>query len=152
MNDAVMLDTSILGMIAHPNANPPVTKWIADLLAAGVRVILPEIADYELRRELIVAGLKKSLIRLDELKAELEFMPLTSEVMKLAAQLWADSRSRGKKTADDKELDGDAILAALALTAGAIVATTNIGHLGQWVTAKNWPDIQPPADPASGEE
>ena len=146
MNDAVMLDTSILGLIAHPKANPPIVQWIADLLSAGVRVIIPEIADYELRRGFLVADLKKSLVRLDELKLELEFMPLTSEVMKLAAQFWADSRKRGKQTADDKELDGDAILASLARTVGnrTIVATTNIGHLDQWVDARNWQDIKPP--------
>jgi predicted nucleic acid-binding protein len=60
-----------------------------------------------------------------------------------AAELWADARRRGNPTADPKELDADVILAAMALEAGAIVATENVGHLSRYVTAKHWRDIAP---------
>lgn len=45
-------------------------------------------------------------------------------------------------TADPKDLDGDVILAAQALESGGIVATDNVGHLGRYVTAKNWRDVR----------
>ena len=55
MNDAVVLDSGPLGVLCNPNnhAQPvAIRAWVAALLAAGRRVIIPEIADYEVRREL----------------------------------------------------------------------------------------------------
>ncbi len=45
-----------------------------------------------------------------------------------AAELWAESRSLGKPTADRKELYGNVILAAQALQIGGTVVTENPGH------------------------
>ena len=52
----------------------------------------------------------------------------------------------GRPTADPKAPDADGILAARAeLAAGAgdgvIVATTNVGHLGRFVDAREWTKI-----------
>ncbi len=152
MIDAVPLDTSTLGMIAHPKANADITNWYTGLLAAGVRVIIPEIADYELRREFLhkIDKMKKSLERLDELKETLEYLPIDTETWQLAASLWAEARIRGHPTADPKELDGDALLAAQALrlvkVSGqddyeVVIATDNVGHLDQWVNARRWTEI-----------
>jgi predicted nucleic acid-binding protein len=58
-----------------------------------------------------------------------------------AAELWADARRHGVPTADPRELDGDAILAAQALQAQAIVVTDNVRHLSRFVEAKSWTDI-----------
>lgn len=69
------------------------------------------------------------------------YAPLTTEVMLKAAELWAEARRRGQPTADPKELDGDVILAAQALQAGAVVATDNVGHLSLFVEAKSWREI-----------
>ena len=65
----VLLDSGPLGRIAHPRRRPDVDTWLKDLLRAGVRVILPEIADYEVRRNLLVAGLHRSVAELDALKS-----------------------------------------------------------------------------------
>lgn len=64
-----------------------------------------------------------------------------------AAQLWAEARRRGRPTADPKALDGDVILAAQATLVAeegneVIVATTNVGHLSQFVDAREWRLIQ----------
>lgn len=59
MNDAVVLDSTPLGILCNPRNTPQVLdcrQWLADLLAAGRRVIVPEITDYEIRRELIRLG------------------------------------------------------------------------------------------------
>ncbi len=73
------------------------------------------------------------------MKIMLDTGPLT---MLQAAQFWAESKWKGKPTADDKELNGDVILAAQAKQVGAIIATENVGHLSQLVNAKHWKEIK----------
>ncbi len=87
--------------------------------------------------------------RLDQLKAAITYRPITTEVMLKAAELWAEARRRGRPTADPKVLDGDVILAAQATLVAVegkgnevIVATTNVGHLSQFVDACKWRLIQ----------
>lgn len=141
MISTVILDSGPLGRIAHPRPNPEIAQWLSGLLTSGVVVLLSEITDYEVRRNLLLEGLTRSVARLDELKETLPYMPLTTQVMLRAAALWADARKRGQPTADPRELDGDVILAAQAEQAGAVVATENIGHLSRFVEARNWRDI-----------
>jgi predicted nucleic acid-binding protein len=105
--------------------------------------MLPEITDYEVRRELLRVGKVASIRRLDLLKAAITYRPITTEVMLKAAELWAEARKRGRPTADPKALNGDVILAAqatLVVEEGneVIVATTNVGHLSQFVDAREW--------------
>jgi hypothetical protein len=66
--------------------------------------------------------------------------------MLLAADFWAQARRQGRKTADNKALDGDVILAAQAsllthLGDNIVVATTNVKHLSLFVDARLWQDI-----------
>ena len=137
----IILDTGPLGKIAHPRRNPEVTAWFDRLLAAGYRVILPEIADYEVRRELLLAGLTRSIERLDRLKQVLTYSPLTTDAMLRAAELWTAARREGQPTADRQALDGDVILAAQAEQLGGIVATDNVRHLARYVDAREWREI-----------
>ncbi len=104
------------------------------IAAAGARVVVPEIADYEVRRELIRNNATAGLGRLDKLGRALDYAAITTAVMRKAAELWALAHRAGIPTADLKALDGDCILAAQALLAkGATddvtVATSNVGHL-----------------------
>ncbi len=147
MTDMVLLDAGPLGKIAHPNATPDVRDWLQNLLVQGVHIIIPEIADYEVRRELLRAGKTASVARLDELKSTLEYLPLTTEMMLRAAAFWAQARQQGQATADPKALDGDVILAAQATIAGSaaasyVVATTNLDHLAQFTNAQLWDQIR----------
>ena len=148
MSAAVVLDATPLGLLSHPRNPPPVAacrQWLADLSAAGRRVIVPEIADYEVRRELIRLGSKNGLINLDKLGLQLEYLPLSTAAMRLAAELWAQARSAGRPTTSDPALDADVILAAQALTMSTpvIVATGNPGHLNRFVSAELWSNIAP---------
>jgi len=52
----IMLDTSPLGRIAHPEPNPEAVFRLQHVLDEGGLVFLPEIADYELRRNFFVGG------------------------------------------------------------------------------------------------
>jgi predicted nucleic acid-binding protein len=141
MPATVMLDSTPLGKLAHPTPSVDAKQWLVSHITAGSKLIIPEIADYEVRRSFLLARLRASIARLDELKRLLVFQPITTSVMLRAADLWADSRRRGRPTADPRELDGDVILAAQAIEAGAIVATENVGHLGRYVTAADWRTI-----------
>jgi predicted nucleic acid-binding protein len=143
MSKPVMLDSGPLGRVAHHQPPPAITAWLRSLLVAKRDVIIPEISDYEIRRSLILHGRVKSLAVLDGFKHSLTYQPITTNVMLRAAALWADARSRGKATADPKELDADVILAAMTMEAGAIIATENVGHLSRYATALHWKDIDP---------
>ena len=114
----------------------------------GLLIVLPEIVDYEVRRELIRSGKKRSVERLDALRRELHYSPITTEAMRKAAELWADARGMGHATADDKALDADVILAAQALQFSGhgdaiTVATTNVAHLSRYLDAQEWQKISP---------
>ena len=120
-------------------------RWVNDLLNAGRRVILPEAADYELRRELLRIDSTNGLDNLDQMASKLEYLPLTTLVMRQAAKLWAEARKAGKPTAPMEALDCDAIIAsqALSLNAPVIVATENPGHISRFVPADSWTNIRP---------
>lgn len=147
-----VLDSSIVSRLVHP-ARPqyrPVARWIdgfLDRAKAPERVVLPEIADFEVRRKLIHLVRKgqasdRSLVRLDELASTLEYLPLNTVTMRRAAELWADARFRGQPTAPEHELDSDVVLAAQALEVGGTVVTTNPRHLGRYVAVESWAEIE----------
>lgn len=80
-------------------------QWLRRLLERGRRIVIPEIADYEVRRELIRARKQPGIKRLDALEASLDYLPLTTAAMRRAAALWAEIRQEGLPTADSKALD-----------------------------------------------
>jgi predicted nucleic acid-binding protein len=148
MNEAVVLDATPLGILCHPRNPAPVRscrRWAADLVAAGRRVIVPEIADYEVRRESLRRKSRIALSNLDKLGSQLEYLPITTAAMRLAAELWAQARSAGQPTAPDPAIDADVILAAQAITLQTpiIVATGNPTHLSRYVAAELWSNITP---------
>jgi hypothetical protein len=55
-------------------------------------VLLPEIADYEVRRELLRAKKTQGLAHLDALGSLLEYLPITTSAMRQAALFWAQAR------------------------------------------------------------
>lgn len=150
MSRLILLDSGPLGMVTNPKAKGiplDCQLWLKSLLRRGERVAVPEIADYEVRRELLRAGLLQSLRRLDDLKQALEYIPIQTDTMLLAAELWAEARRIGQPTADDKALDGDVILSAQARVlcnemTEVVVATTNVAHLSRFVTALDWRSIE----------
>ena len=83
-----------------------------------------------------------SLKRLDEYHSILQYLPIETATMKLAAQLWAESRLKGEPTAEATALDGDVILAAQAKLCDGIVLTTNKRHLSRFVPVADWESYQ----------
>lgn len=147
-NRLVILDAGPTWLAGKARGRPDADAchaWIGRLKADGAEFAVPEIARYEVRRELFRAGSVGGLRRLDHLHPGMTFLPITSEIMDIASELWAHVRRAGLPTAHDEGLDGDAILAATAIVAGlavdeAIIATTNVWHLARFpgVVAADW--------------
>jgi hypothetical protein len=89
----------------------------------------------------------RSLRKLNWLATIVEYLPITTEVMHRAAELWATARQWGQPIAGDKAIDSDMILVAQTiLLRGSrkeetVIATTNIGHLARFTAARIWQDI-----------
>lgn len=149
MSRNVVLDTGVLSLLTHPNPLPEVQQcrqWLIGLLTAGDPVILPEIADYELRRKLLHINSQTSLRRLDALPQQLVYLPISTEMWRKAAELWAAARHQGRLPGSDAELSGDVILAAQAsfvgdASTGVIIATKNVRHLAPFADARLWTAI-----------
>lgn len=151
----VALDTGVLGFLTHPDPrrSPEALRclgWLQGLIQREAVILLPEIVDYEERREYLRRGSGRSLAKLDALQEIHDYLPLSTPVMRDAAALWARLRQNGKITADPKEIDGDVILAAQIIeavqkrgftTRDVVVATTNVGHLSWLLPADLWSNI-----------
>jgi predicted nucleic acid-binding protein len=145
---AILLDAGLLGLLTNPKRTAPTVacrKWLQALVVNGDRVLVPEITDYEVRRELLRANKTAGLVKLGMLAAQLEYLPLTTKAMRQAAVFWAFARQLGQPTAGDNTIDADMILAAQAAALGqprATIATTNVGHLSRFANAELWQDIK----------
>jgi predicted nucleic acid-binding protein len=153
MSRTVFLDTGSLGILTNPK-KPPETvsalRWAVSLTRAGHRIVVPAIADFEVRRELERAGKTQGLADLDAWNTATpdRYLPLTDSALRLASRLWAQARNAGTPTADPRELDCDVLIAAQALDTGIppadfVVATVNVGHLSLFVPADLWTNIPP---------
>jgi predicted nucleic acid-binding protein len=151
VSHTVFLDTGVLGLVTNPQRSvegAACLQWVQRLLDAEDRVVVPEIADYELRRELIRAKRARGLARLDAVARWLDYLPLTTEAMRVAARCWAEARQQGRPGADNRNIDSDMILAGQAMVVGRttpnlVIATTNIRHFAQFVPAERWQNIEP---------
>jgi hypothetical protein len=139
----VLLDTGPLGLVTNPRAtaqNVACRLWVTNLAIAGVRVLVPEIADYELRRELIRVNRQRGIAYLDRLATTGGYDPPRDG---------SNAASGGVVGAGAP--DGDVILAAQALVLAVqeadqvLIATTNPGHLQRYAPAEEWSHIQPPS-------
>ncbi len=107
----VFLDTGVLGLLSSPNNRGEAKEckeWFYRLLARSIYVVTSDICDYEVRRSLLLASLTnptvKGIENLDELQQVIDFLALTKGVMREACIFWAEARSQGLPTADEKIL------------------------------------------------
>jgi predicted nucleic acid-binding protein len=145
LSEPIVLDASPLSWLCHPDLRNPVVheinRWLRLHALAGRQFFVPEITDYEVRRELLRAGKVRSIRKLETLIGEAAYLPLDTATMRRAAELWAQVRQTGLPTAAPGALDADVILAAQAEAVGGIIATENVGHLSRFGIAKHWRDI-----------
>ncbi|MGI8711369.1 MAG: PIN domain-containing protein [Acidimicrobiales bacterium] len=153
---AIVLDTTPLGLITQRPGHvggDACRAWYGTLSGIGCRFFVPEIADYEVRRELLRAKKADGIQRLDDfISADpARYLPLTTEQVRRAALLWAQARQGGLVTAPPEALDGDVLIAAQAESvmpadfslSGRVVATQNVRHFGALTTAVLWSDLIP---------
>ncbi len=150
----ILLDSGPLGLITNPRGGAEAQDckdWLEALTPAGHLALVPEIIDYEHRRELLLANLMQAIRRLDGFKTLGAYLPVSEDAYLQAAEFWAAARRQGLPTADRFALDADVILAAQAATLDpaqwgqlgqpVMIATTNVGHLSRFADARLWRDI-----------
>ena len=153
MSKFLFLDSGPLGLITHPHRSEEVNavnEWLSQCLLRGNQIVVSAIVYYEIRRELLRSQKTLGLSRLEALinAAPGRYLPLSDQALRLAADLWAQSRQHGQPTADRAALDVDIILAAQVLCFGRprselMIATSNPRHLSLFVSAKRWDEILP---------
>lgn len=108
MSLIILLDSGPAGLVTNPRATPQneqVRQWMRSLLARGVLMLMPEIVDYELQRELLRGNKVRGIRRLDQFKATGAYVPLSTVALLQAAQFWAQARQQGQPTASNESLD-----------------------------------------------
>jgi predicted nucleic acid-binding protein len=150
MSKIILLDAGPLGVVSNPLSSPTnlaAKQWMQAQLAKGALALISEIADYEVRRELLRAGRSRGVASLDRLETAAGYVPVTTPAMLKAAELWARARQIGKPTAHAQSLDADVIIAAQAAPMiddghDVMVATDNVSHLSIFVPAARWQNIK----------
>lgn len=150
-----ILDAGMLSLLTNPAgsaASMECHRWTRDLLRRGGRFAIPEIADYEVRRELLREDLMRALKALDDLRGVMFYLPLTTAALQRAAELWAAAKKFGRPElavgSREGALDMDVILAAQALVAGRasglnpVVVTTHVAHLGIFAQSDEWHNLR----------
>ncbi len=151
----ILLDSGPLGLVVRTPSKPQVVRcvtWLKTISATGATVVIPEIAHYEVRRELFRIRAAGSLRRLEyylDPSGGLKHLTLTTDAIIKAAEFWAFVRQSGVPTASPDALDADAILAGQAALAGqpgdtVTIATTNLAHLNRFpgIDAQIWDQIR----------
>jgi predicted nucleic acid-binding protein len=145
----LLLDNNILSKVLRPEVvdNKPIAEVISRLQEnLQFRVYVPEIVDYELRRKLLHLGhyrpqarkwAREALSRLDRW-VSMGYIPLTTKSMRLAADIWAQTRANGQLRGPEDDLDVDVILAAQARQAGGYILTTNERHFRSIADVFDW--------------
>lgn len=149
----VALDTGPLGILTHPQPSEmraACRAWMNSLLDQGIRVVLPDVADFELRCEYERRNNRSSLRQLDSLAETLDYLPIDTNALRRAATLWAQLRKKGQPTAHSKALDADCVLVAqIQIDAEKrglgedewIIATSDVGDLSRLAPAARWNEI-----------
>ena len=153
MSLTVFLDAGPLGLITNSKRTEDtlaVTRWIIAMRTAGRRFVVPAIAGFEVRCELIRAGKPRGIAQLDAFNAATpgRFLSVTDRTLLLAAEFWAQARNAGATTADPTKLNADVLIAAQAIDTGIpmsdfVIATSNLGHLSLFAPANLWNQINP---------
>jgi hypothetical protein len=84
MSRIILLDAGPLGLLSQPRPTPTslaCRQWAVNLTTARARLHIAEIADYEVRRELLRARKRRGVERLNQLKADFEYVVITTATM-----------------------------------------------------------------------
>lgn len=155
----ILLDTGVLGKICNPKPVRNVQEFLDFLKEEkNIDIIVPEICDYELRRNLLLENLDKSIRKLNKFRRIDQLLFFDTNTMIIASEIWSDIRKQGNPTENKDSLDGDVILAAQAYQMKAyyeevIVLTTNPKDIVKfnYLGIKTWDWKQAVIDAEDGE-
>ena len=101
MSRTILLDSGPPGLNTNPRAWPLAAAcglWVVNAVDRDAAILVPEIADHELRRELIRARRTAGVARLDAFIAQVGFLPIATAAMRRAVAFWAGNRRKGPGT------------------------------------------------------
>ena len=104
----ILLDSGPLGMIVRAPSKPHIIRclaWVKTIRATGAVVVIPDIAHYEVRRELLRIRAVGSLRRLDYAlgpRNGFKHLLITADAIIKAAEFWASVRQAGKPTSSNR--------------------------------------------------
>jgi tRNA(fMet)-specific endonuclease VapC len=131
-----LLDTDILNEVLKQR-NSDVLRHAAHYLVEFGQFSLSAITRYEILRGLTEKQAATQIARFNAFCQHSDVLPVTNEVLDLAAELWAAGRAGGLTPND-----ADLIIAATALGRGIVLTTGNLAHF-QWIPSlvvQNWRD------------
>jgi len=129
----IILDTDILSAVMRKN--PVAISKARHYLAEHGQFIFSVITRYEILRGLKAKGATKQAMIFDRFCAKNVILPLTDEIIVMAAEIYADLSKRGELIAD-----ADILIAASALVRGLGIVTNNEEHFKriQNLHVENW--------------
>jgi predicted nucleic acid-binding protein len=123
MKRVALIDSGPLNEIVKPQPSVDVSRWLKFIDEKRIAIRVPEIIDYELRREIVLQCLigtndsYKSLHKLNKYRQTKRFISINPSVtLTDACEIWAKLREKGQGTSDNKNIDVDVILAAQAIS------------------------------------
>jgi hypothetical protein len=130
----IILDSAPLGFICNPKNKDSYRKLSNFAKSLNFSIGVPEIIDYELRRNFELENLQKSISLLSQFHQRDQLILLESEDLIRAAELWAWCRKQGSTTTENKGIDIDVILVSQALSQKnnfdkVVILTIDIGDL-----------------------
>jgi toxin FitB len=110
MTGLIILDSAPLAFFCNPKNRNDYKKFSNFVKSLNFSIGVPEIIDYELRRNLELENFQKSISLLSRFQQRRQFIWLESEDLIRAAELWAWCRKKGSPTTENKGIDIDVIL------------------------------------------
>lgn len=120
----VLIDTDILSLLMRKN--PTVVANAKLYLAEHNHFSISVITRYEILRGLTVKGASKQVMVFEDFCARNEVVPISDDVVLMAADIYADLYKRGELIGD-----ADILIAASAMARKCGLATNNQGHFGR---------------------
>ena len=133
MTGSALLDTDVLSALMR--GIPAVVDRAWRYLAEHQRLSFSLITRYEILRGLKAKGARVQIDAFARLCAASEVLPLSDEIVDVAAGVYAHLQSTGQPIGD-----ADILIAATALVHDRLVVTNNEGHFRRvpGVTVDNW--------------
>ena len=133
MEPKTLLDTDILSALMRKN--PKALQRAQTYLRDHGQLTISLVTRFEILRGLKAKQATTQLAAFDAFCANNEVLPLTDQIVVVAANVYADLHGRGQLISD-----ADILIAATALHSGLVLATNNLADFGRipGLQINNW--------------